>query len=349
MSKGMVRAPLLLATVLAVCLPIRTLPAAELPPESAATAEARGSTGVFTSLQDQLHGLIRRSVTSMAGYDPWASTVPPPPRPSDPASLARDAAAKDATFDQLVQKSGFKIDAVVEGFTPLPMYCIALDKVYFASKEERDAAVAAVDAHFVLQGTRWYDLWSQLEWAFLDFIASFEAASASYASLFNMKMEGLDVHFLPIPYVQVSLIDGKDSLGSYDPPSEVAQLVQDYGYTIVRIDQNLGPLAVLGLDLDATIILRKTHILTQEERDVMRQRIEDYFARQDTKLSTKFVFDYLFFNALMKVHEAINAVGTGQDLEVHDVIINFSLLPSVRTRLRLPDRDKKGYEPPPCA
>ncbi len=261
------------------------------------------------------------------------------------AAVASDALSATPNFRDLVDRTGFKIDTVVEGLEPLPIYCVAFEPVEFPSREARVAAAQSIDLYFRERGTPWYDLVSQGEWWMLSELAAIDEGVSRFTSLFNLKIEGVDVHILPVPAMEIELtpihdIDDPD----YNPPSTLALLLEDYGFRIVFIEEEttlLGP--------EAKVLLRRTKILDETQRRSIKRRVDDYLNDHPDGWSWAYLFDRIFLNTLMGIEEGFMELSSAQGLELHDVIVHVSWIPMVSTRARLVGESMVGYPPPPCA
>jgi len=251
------------------------------------------------------------------------------------------------TLGYLMEEAGFEVDTVVEGLNPLPFYCVAFEQTEYKTKEERLHALEEVKSYFALrrQQAPWYDFWTGWEeWAITE-IAQADTELSRLAALMDLRLEGVDVHMLPLPSTEIDFHSGHDaSMADYEPQSKPAKLVNDYGYHIVFIEEGLG------LEGPETkILMRKTELMTPEESRKVRAEINAWLSDHPDGWSFNYLWDRMFFRLLIGVEEEAIALGTMQDLMLHDIIIKLSLLPNVTTRMRHEGKPIEHYPPPPCA
>lgn len=314
-------------------------------------------TGAGTTVAEAAAGLqVRRVATGGAGLEGSAAGATDGGEPSRQQTRRRHGAVlagsgTDAehhvTLGYLIEEAGFEVDTVVEGLNPFPFYCVAFEQTAYKSREERQRALDEIGSYFALrrQQAPWYDFWTGWEeWA-VTAIADADADLSRFAAMMGLRLEGVDVHLLPLPSTEIDFHSGEDvAMADYEPPSRPAELINKYGYHIVFIEEGLG------LEGPETkILLRKTKLLSAEESHAVRAEIEAWLSEHPDGWSFNYFWDRLFFKLLIGVEdEAIN-LGKVQDLMLHDIIIKLSVLPNVTTRLRHQGKPIEHYPPPPCA
>lgn len=262
------------------------------------------------------------------------------------AGSGSDAVHKE-TLGYLIERAGYEVDTVVEGLNPLPVYCVAFEQTEYKSKEERQQALNEINSYFALrrQQQPWYDFWTSIEqWAITE-IAQADTDLSRLAAMMDLRLEGVDLHMLPLPSAEIDFHSGEDvAMADYEPPSEVARLIREYGYYIVFIEEGIG---IEGPE--TKILMRKTKLLSAEESRAVRAEIEDWLSNHPDGWSFNYFWDRMFFQLLIGVEEDAIRLGELQDLMLHDIIIKLSILPDVTTRLRHTGKPIEHYPPPPCA
>ncbi len=274
-----------------------------------------------------------------------AQTEPSAPAPQTTgAETGAPAGAAEIGFEDLLGYAGFEIDYVVEGWEPLPIYCVSIAPVEFATDAAEVEAAAKIDAYYRARGTAWYDLWSQAEWWMLSEVAALDEDASRYLGQFNLEIEDMDLHFLPVPEIGLSLMPIHDpNARNYTPPSEIATLIEDYGYRIVRMEEAYG---LTGPEME--VLLRKTKLLTPAEQAAIEARIDRFLATHAAGWSLEYLWDRLFLNTLIAAEQAAMEAAALQDLSLHDIVLHVSWLPAVETRMRPIGKEIEGFPPPPC-
>ncbi len=269
--------------------------------------------------------------------------------PADAIDLAQSRVSPPArthqeALSQLVDRAGFQLEAVVEGFNPLPAYCLSFEKVHFANADERQVAIREINDYFDSIDMSWYDVWSRAEQWMLLTLSNLESELSHYSLMFNMTVQGVDIHLLPFPYVQVYLAPaGPSTPVTGQLSSDIELLVDEYGFSVLGMREGIS---IIGPDIQ--MFLRKTRVLSPAESDRVRKRIDVYFKRHPRKLSFRYLLDYIFFNSLISVNSGAMALGRVEDLSLLDILINIWPIPKVTTRMGHGQPAAEGYRPPPC-